>query len=77
MPTKSLRERVEDSLSGAYIRGYRKGQKDFVEKAKVEIKTMFPPSGDWMYDEDHAHEHTVCEVLTDVLQILDSIGKGE
>ena len=40
MPTKSLRERAEDSLSRSYIRGYRKGQKDFAEKVKKEIKSL-------------------------------------
>ena len=44
---------------------------------KAEIKAVFPPSGNWMYDEDHEHEHTVCEVLADVLQILDNVGKAD
>lgn len=32
---------------------------------------MFPSSGNWMYDEECEHEHIVCEVLSDVLYILD------
>ena len=44
---------------------------DVLDKIRVEIKAMFPPSGIWMYDEGHEHEHTVCEVLSDVLQIID------
>ena len=48
-----------------------------LDDVKVEIKAMFPPSGDWMYGEEYEHEHTVCEVLSDVLQILDNIGKAE
>ena len=46
-----------------------------LDDVKAEIKAMFPPSGNWMYDENCEHEHTACEVLVDVLQILDNIGK--
>ena len=42
-----------------------------LDKIRVEIKAMFPPSGSWMYEEGHEVEHTVCEVLSDVLQIID------
>lgn len=45
-----------------------------LDEVKAKIKAMFPPSGDWMYGEECEHEHTVCEVLSDVLQILDNIG---
>lgn len=45
-----------------------------LDDVKAEIKAMFPPSGDWMYDEECEHEHTVCEVLSDVLHLLDNIG---
>ena len=48
-----------------------------LDDVKAEIKAMFPPSGNWMYDEECEHEHTVCEVLSGVLQILDNIGKAE
>lgn len=48
-----------------------------LDDVKAEIKAMFPPSGNWMYDEEYEHEHTVCEVLVDVLKILDNIGKGD
>ena len=42
-----------------------------LDKIELEIKAMFPPSGSWMYEEGHEVEHTVCEVLVDVLQIID------
>ena len=48
-----------------------------LDDVKAEIRAMFPPSGNWMYDEECEHEHTVCEVLADVLQIIDNIGKGD
>lgn len=48
-----------------------------LDDVKVAIKAMFPPSGNWMYDEECEHEHTVCEVLADVLQILGNIGKED
>lgn len=67
MPTKSLNERAEGSLSGAYIRGYRKGQKDFAEKVKAEIKRM----------EYHMIDCEVLVSLDEVLEILDSVGKGD
>lgn len=41
------------------------------DKIELEIKAMFPPSGSWMYEEGHEVEHTVCEVLVNVLQIID------
>lgn len=44
---------------------------DVLNKIELEIKAMFPPSGSWMYEEGHEVEHTVCEVLVDVLQIID------
>lgn len=44
---------------------------DILDKIRAEIKAMFPPSGSWMYEEGHEVEHTVCEVLADVLQIID------
>ena len=46
-------------------------QESVIDKIRVEIKAMFPPSGSWIYEEGHEVEHTVCEVLADVLQILD------
>jgi hypothetical protein len=42
-----------------------------LDEIRVEIKAMFPPSGSWIYEEGHEVEHTVCEVLADVLQIID------
>lgn len=42
-----------------------------LDKIRTEIKAMFPPSGAWMYEEGHEVEHTVCEVLSDVLKIID------
>lgn len=42
-----------------------------LEKIRAEIKAMFPTPGIWMYDEGYGHEHAVCEVLVDVLQIID------
>ena len=47
-----------------------------LEKIRVEIKAMFPPSGTWMYEEGHEVEHIVCEVLSDVLKIIDKY-RGE
>ena len=44
---------------------------DVLKKIRTEIKAMFPPSGIWMYDEGYGHEHAICEVLVDVLQIID------
>lgn len=48
-----------------------------LDEIRVEIKAMFPPSGSWMYDEDPGRCNVVCEVLTDVLQIIDKHRKGE
>ena len=48
-----------------------------LDKIELEIKAMFPPSGSWMYEEGHEVEHTVCEVLVDVLQIIDKYRRGE
>ena len=50
---------------------------EVLDKIRAEIKAMFPPSGSWMYEEGHEVEHTVCEVLVDVLQIIDKYTKGE
>lgn len=47
------------------------GREKVLDKIRTEIKAMFPPSGTWMYEEGHEVEHTVCEVLADVLQIID------
>ena len=44
---------------------------EVLDKIRVEIKAMLPPSGKWMYDEGYEIEHTVCEVLSDVFKILD------
>ena len=44
---------------------------EVLDKIRIEINAMFPPSGAWMYEEGHEVEHTVCEVLSDVLQIID------
>lgn len=46
-------------------------QNELLDKIRTEIKAMFPPSGTWMYEEGHEVEHTVCEVLSDVLKIID------
>ena len=54
---------------GAYLDGYNKGLA-VLDEIRTEIKSMFPPSGIWMYDEGFGHEHAVCEVLVDVLQII-------
>lgn len=48
-----------------------------LDNVKTEIKAMFPPLGNWMYGEECEHEHTVCEVLADVLKIIDNVGKGD
>lgn len=32
---------------------------------------MFPLAGNWMYDEEYEHEHSVCEILSDVILIID------
>ena len=42
-----------------------------LDKIRTEIKAMFPPAGEWMYDEG-SQENTVCEVLADVLRIIDT-----
>lgn len=47
-------------------------QEPILDKIRTEIKAMFPPSGSWMYEEGHEIEHTVCEVLADVLKIIDN-----
>ena len=44
---------------------------DVLDKLREEIKAMFPPSGSCIYEEGHEVEHTVCEVLADVLWIID------
>ena len=44
---------------------------DRMEKIRAEIEAMFPPVGNWMYEEGHEVEHIACEVLSDVLQIID------
>ena len=49
----------------------REKQEPMLDKIRTEIKAMFPPSGTWMYEEGHEVEHTVCEVLSDVLKIID------
>ena len=49
---------------------------DVLDKIRTEIKAMFPPSGNWMYDEGYSHEQTVCEVLVAVLKIIDEY-RGE
>lgn len=40
-------------------------------KIRAEIKRMFPLAGKWMYDEEYEHEHSVCEILADVVLIID------
>lgn len=44
---------------------------EVLDKITVKIKSMFPLSGKWMYDEGYEEEHTVCEVLSDVLTVID------
>lgn len=46
-------------------------EKHKLDKIRAEINAMFPPSGTWMYEEGHEVEHAICEVLFDVLQIID------
>ena len=46
-------------------------QEPILDKISAEINAMFPPSGAWMYEEGHEVEHTVCEVLVEVLHIID------
>ena len=53
----------------------REDKMKVLEEIRAEIKAMFPPPGNWMYDEGYGHEHTVCEVLVDVLQIIDKYMK--
>ena len=60
-------------LSGMLDELIAENKAEWLEDVKAKIKAMFPPYGDWMYDEEYEHEHTVCEVLSDVLQILDKI----
>ncbi len=67
MPTRSLRERAEDSLSRIYIKGYRKGQKDFAKRVKSELSHLTYYQG----------EVNPKSVLDDVLQIIDSMSKSE
>ena len=69
MPTKSLRESFEDSLSGAYIRGYRKGQKDFAEKAKAEIEEKISHY-------DHFQGSNTAHGLEIALEIIDKHIEG-
>ena len=49
----------------------REKQEPMLDKIRTEIKAMFTPSGTWMYEEGHEVEHAVCEVLSDVLKIID------
>lgn len=55
--------------------GTNRGKKENIicvlDKIRAEIKAMFPPLGNWMYEEGDEVEHTVCEVLSDVLKIID------
>ena len=63
----------------SYIAGMEHKQElktDVLDKITAEINAMFPLSGAWMYEEGHEVEHTVCEVLSDVLQIIDKYRKG-
>ena len=68
---------VDDLIEIAEAKADRDRVATALEEIRVEIKAMFPPSGNWMYDEGYEHEHTVCEVLGDVLQIIDKHRKGE
>ena len=72
IPFDYLRKRI-NSLPSATP----KSKTEVLNKIRAEIKAMFPPSGDWMYDEEREHEHIVCEVLSDVLQIIDKYKAGE
>lgn len=46
-------------------------QEFVLDKIRAEISAMMPPLGNWMYEEGHIVEQTACEVIADVLQILD------
>ena len=45
--------------------------KDVLDKIRAEITDLMPPLGNWMYEEGHIEEQTACEVIADVLQIID------
>ena len=62
--SKVIRDTVEE-MKQEYI------EREVLDEIRVEIKAMFPPSGSWMYEEGHEVEHTVCEVLVGVLQVID------
>ena len=69
---KRVEQRYEKALDDM-----EKYYKDVLDKIRAEINTMFPSSGAWMYEEGHEVEHTVCEVLSDVLQIIDKHTNGD
>ncbi len=44
---------------------------DVLNKIRAEILAMMPSLGIWMYEEGHIEEQTACEVIADVVQIID------
>lgn len=60
---------------GAYLDGYEKGL-SVIDKIRAEIAAIMPLVGMWMYDEGHNKEQIVCEVVVDVLKIIDKY-RGE
>lgn len=46
-------------------------QEPILDKIRAEISAMMPHLGNWMYEEGHIVEQTACEVISDVLQIID------
>ena len=44
---------------------------DVLDKIRAEILAMMPPLGKWIYEEGHIEEQITCEVIADVLQIID------
>lgn len=43
---------------------------DVFDKIRAEIEDLMPPLGNWMYEEGHIEEQTACEVIADVLHII-------
>ena len=77
MQVISVEELVKYQGENVIVDSFEAVPMSVIEDIRVEIKAMFPPSGDWMYEEGHEVEHTACEVLADVLQIIDRHTKGD
>lgn len=44
---------------------------EVLDKIRAEILAMMPSLGNWMYEEGDIEERTACEVIIDVLAIID------